>query len=251
MTSALKEPAMTLSIVTATYNAAGVLPDLVESLKAQTDQNFEWVVADGGSTDGTLEVLKAAAESLDVRVDSRRDFGIYDALNRSIRLIRGNYYLVVGADDELFPEAVANYKLACMQFGADLITAKIQTPTRIHGIYKYRLEWLNRMMAHVSGHSVGLVIKKHLHEMHGYYSAEFPIAADMHFVLRCIHNGATIHESDFVAGKYSTSGISGSGKIGRVLQDFLILTRLGHSKFVQLLLLNYRLVKFFARGYKP
>ncbi|MEN9258541.1 MAG: glycosyltransferase [Gloeomargarita sp. SRBZ-1_bins_9] len=96
-----------LSVVTATYNAAHDLPRLIASLAAQTDQDFEWVVADGVSTDGTLELLEQARQKLQrVVVDSRPDFGIYDALNRAVKLASGEYYLVVGADDMLFPEAI-------------------------------------------------------------------------------------------------------------------------------------------------
>jgi len=90
----------TISIITATYNAAAVLPRLVESLIAQTDQDFEWVVADGASTDGTLEILEQAKTRLkNVVVDSRPDFGIYDAMNRAIKLSKSSYYLIVGADN--------------------------------------------------------------------------------------------------------------------------------------------------------
>jgi glycosyltransferase involved in cell wall biosynthesis len=67
-----------ISVLTPTYNAASTLPRLVASLQEQTDHNFEWVVSDGNSNDGTLELL-LGIDDLDIRITSRSDCGIYDA----------------------------------------------------------------------------------------------------------------------------------------------------------------------------
>lgn len=69
-----------LSVITATYNAIEYLPSLIECLRKQEDQDFEWVVADGASTDGTLELLESITD-LNIVITSQEDFGIYDALN--------------------------------------------------------------------------------------------------------------------------------------------------------------------------
>jgi glycosyltransferase involved in cell wall biosynthesis len=79
-----------LSIVTATFNSEKNLPVLVESLRRQTDSDFEWVIADGGSTDGTLSIL-GKIDDLAIVLSSEPDFGIYDALNRAISLASGEY----------------------------------------------------------------------------------------------------------------------------------------------------------------
>lgn len=182
-----------LSVVTATYNAAHDLPRLIASLAAQTDQDFEWVVADGVSTDGTLELLEQARQKLQrVVVDSRPDFGIYDALNRAVKLASGEYYLVVGADDMLFPEAIERYKAACVATGADLITAKVLfgDDPRPRGRYFPAWDFLWGQKALVSNHAVGLVIRRSLHEHFGYYSRKFPISADQLFIMQAVRGGA-------------------------------------------------------------
>ncbi len=169
---------VSISIITATYNAEKYLPRLVESLEKQRDKNFEWVVADGASTDRTLEILENAKRSLkNVVVDSRPDFGIYDVLNRAIKISKGDYYLVVGADDILFPDAIENYRKAAKQSNADLITARIKIGNSIRGPKRPAWGWLYGQSAYVSGHVVGLLIRKDLHEKFGYYSRRFPIAA--------------------------------------------------------------------------
>lgn len=89
-----------VSIVTATYNAKEYLPRLIASLRNQVNKNFEWVVVDGASTDGTLEILNNVND-INLTVDSRPDNGVYDAFNRAAQIASGNYILFLGADDFL------------------------------------------------------------------------------------------------------------------------------------------------------
>ncbi|MCS7226322.1 MAG: glycosyltransferase [Gloeomargarita sp. SKYB31] len=234
-----------LSIVTATYNAARDLPRLIESLVAQTDQDFEWVVADGVSTDGTLELLEMACCKLrHVVVDSRPDFGIYDALNRAVKLASGEYYLVVGADDILFPEAVERYKAACLATGADLVTAKVffgDSP-KPRGIRSPAWDFLWGQTALVSNHAVGLAIRRALHERFGYYSRKFPISADQLFIMQAVQGGARVAVQDFVAGRFDCSGTSGQDVLGASMELCRVQVLMGRSLFWQTVLLLIRLV---------
>ena len=232
-----------LSVVTATYNAVDILPRLIRSLRAQTDLDFEWVVADGASTDETLRLLREAAGDLRIRVDSRPDFGIYDALNRAVKMASGDYYLVVGADDELFPDAVAQYKTACTSTGADLITARVEVNGRAYGVRKRRWEWLHGPFAHVSAHAVGLALRRNLHQRFGWYSRKFPIAADQWFILKVVRNHCLVAECDFVAGRFYLDGTSGADVLGTLIEGFRVRVMAGHALWLQSLLLFARLIK--------
>lgn len=243
-----KNCAVTLSIVTATYNAASTLPRLVRSLQAQTDPDFEWVVADGVSDDGTLSTLESAAKTLHLTVDSRPDFGIYDALNRAVKMANGTYYIVVGADDEFNPCAVEQFKIACAKSGADFVTALVEWDGLVHGIRKRRWEWLNRQFAHVSSHAVGLAIRKQLHVRFGWYSRKLPIAADQLFILHAIHGGATVHEAHFCAGNFGRDGTSALDPTGVLGESFRAQVMVGHNLLVQWALLGYRLAKLRLRS---
>lgn len=95
-----------ISIITATLNARDTLPVLVVSLRSQRYRNFEWVVADGGSSDGTLELL-AGVEGVECHVLPGPDQGIYDAFNKALKQATGEWILFPGADDRLAgPEAL-------------------------------------------------------------------------------------------------------------------------------------------------
>ncbi|MFN3680243.1 glycosyltransferase [Thermosynechococcus sp.] len=238
-----------LSIITATYNAESDLPNLIASLVAQTDADFEWVVADGNSTDRTLELIDRAKSQLrTVKVDSRPDFGIYDAYNRAIKLASGDYYVVVGADDVLFPEAVANYKRACAETGADLVTACYYAGDQlIAGIRQPAWEWLWGMHAYVTGHAVGLAIRRDLHKEVGAYSRYFLLVADQFFILQAIRQGARVVFRDFIAGRYSPQGTSSCNKLGCIVELYRIKVKLGHSLLLSTLVMLCRVIKNWSR----
>ena len=88
------------SVVTATRNAEKDVAILRASVVGQTEQSWEWVVQDAASTDSTVRDLDAGADAR-IRVDSRKDRGIYDGLNRALRRAQGQYVLILGADDVL------------------------------------------------------------------------------------------------------------------------------------------------------
>jgi len=235
-----------ISVVTATFNAAALLPRLVASLQAQTDPDFEWVVCDGGSGDETLALLAQAQSSMaQVVVSSQADFGIYDALNRGVRMARGAYYIVLGADDTLEPTAIADYKQAIAASGADLVTARVESNGRIQSARRADRAWLYGQFAHISAHAVGLAIKRSLHDTVGLYSRKYPIAADQWFVMSAVARGARVSRHDFVAGRFEHAlGTSGQDVLGTLVESFRIQVQLGRSLAVQLVLLLIRVWRF-------
>lgn len=238
-----------ISVITATYDAALHLPRLIASLQAQSDQDFEWVVVDGGSADNTLALVKAASEKLkNVMIDSRPDFGIYDALNRGVKLATGDYYLVAGADDTFGADAVSLYKKAILRNSTDLISARIESAGLILGPRKRPWPWLYGPFAYVSGHAVGLAIRRSLHDRFGYYSRRFPIAADQLFLLSAIKGGATVSSEEFIAGHFEdANGTSGQDVLGTLLEGFRVQAAVGNSLGLQCWLLAVRLLKNWHR----
>ncbi len=239
------EQNISLSIVTSTYNVESFLPRLIESLESQTDKNFEWVVADGASTDNTREILNEAKHKLNsVIIDSKPDFGIYDALNRAIQLSSGEYYIVVGADDILDKNAVLNFKKEIVKSKTEFLSALIRNGNdEVRGPREKQWEWLYGHSAYVSNHAVGLAIKRSLHEKIGWYSKDFPICADRLFILKAIHEGARVSQSSFVAGSFGMEGLSGKDILGTMLEGFRVQMLLRHSFWIQILILFFRLLK--------
>lgn len=236
----------TISILTVTRNTATVLSGLVESLRAQTDQGFEWVVVDGASTDATTTMLAEAGDVVDKWI-SEPDFGIYHAMNKALDLASGEYYLVCGADDRLSPTAIANYREAIHKTSADVISASAETAV---GIRRPGLgqSWRYGHAAFVSYHSVGTLIRRSLHERFGYYSCRFPIAADQYFLKQvCMAPTVKFVTADFVAGHYSLEGMSGSDIPGTMSEFFRIQLETERYVGLQVILHALRMLCHFGR----
>jgi glycosyltransferase involved in cell wall biosynthesis len=232
-----------VTIITSTLNAEGTIKNLIGSLRAQSTNNFEWVVADGGSTDQTLAILQEYKDVV-TRVLPGPDFGIYDGLNRAISTVRTPYYLVVGADDTLDPNAICVSTKAAKSSKSDFISGHVKTsdgrtllPSRGNAVRYGHL-------AYVSQHSVGTLIKTDLHKEVGLYSNRFPIAADRHFILNAIeHHGASVEVLDTTMGTYAMTGTSSTQLHNTLLDMFKVDYELSKHPLVSVLksILRYAL----------
>jgi len=100
-----------LTVFTPTYNRAYTLPGLFASLQAQTVQDFEWLVVDDGSSDGTRELVADYAEQAGfaVRYHWQPNGGKHAATNAGVRLARSPLFLTFDSDDEMLPTTVENF----------------------------------------------------------------------------------------------------------------------------------------------
>jgi glycosyltransferase involved in cell wall biosynthesis len=234
-----------ISVVTPAYNSASQIGELIASLVAQTDRDFEWVVADGGSTDATLELVRGA--DLAAVISSQPDFGIYDGLNRGLKLASGTYYIVAGTDDVFTPDAIAKFRAAIVESGAEIVVA---TAVHAHGraYVKRGPSWLVGEKAFIANHSLATAFRRSLHERFGWYSRKFPIAADSLFVLKSCKGGATRHVAPFSAGTVGGGGVSYTDWAGSATELFRVQLLVGCALLPQIFLLFLRILKGASSG---
>ena len=89
---------MKISIITVVWNNVKTIKDTIDSVLSQTYKNIEYIVIDGGSTDGTLSLLESRRDQLSALV-SEPDEGIYDAMNKGIKLAKGDVIGFLNSDD--------------------------------------------------------------------------------------------------------------------------------------------------------
>ncbi|ADK83334.1 glycosyltransferase family 2 protein [Sediminispirochaeta smaragdinae] len=94
------------SIITVCYNAKTTISNTINSVLNQSFTDFEYIIVDGGSTDGTLDIVNPYAEQRKLGLISESDDGIYDAMNKGIQLANGKYLNFLNADDTLCDESV-------------------------------------------------------------------------------------------------------------------------------------------------
>lgn len=111
---------MLLTIITPVYNRASLLADCYRSLCRQTDRDFEWIIVDDGSTDGSADAAEGFALDLfPITVIRKENGGKHTAINAAIPHIRGEYVLFLDSDDTLTDNAVACTRTAWEQHAAD------------------------------------------------------------------------------------------------------------------------------------
>lgn len=126
-----------VSVVIPAYNAARYLPDCIESVLAQTYRDTEVIVVDDGSTDGTAGVLDGYPS---VRVVSKENGGTASAINAGIGAMTGEWFKVVGADDVIYPNCLADLARANASLGPDYRVIPVMS---IRIVYIDGTEWMS------------------------------------------------------------------------------------------------------------
>ena len=221
MTAAPKTP--TFSILTVVRNRADTVPDALRSLHAQTFADFEHVIQDGGSSDGTAELLEAQTDPRQ-RLVSERDGGIYDALNRATARATGEIIGLLHSDDFFAHDQVlAQVARRFDETGADAVYGDLDyvsasDPQRVvrhwrAGEYNPGLLGRGWMPPHPT-----MFLRRSVIERWSSYDTSFQIAADYDAVLRYFGSGELkVAYLPQVLVKMRTGGVS-NRSLGQILQ---------------------------------
>jgi hypothetical protein len=185
-TAASEEPAGPLvTVVTAVFNGVGTIKGCIESVLRQDYSHIEHVIIDGGSTDGTVEVLREYEDRIGLW-RSEPDRGIYDAWNKALREARGEWLCFLGADDEFLPGAVTAYMaLAAKNPQAEYLSSKLKVvhPSGYVRIMGSPWKW-SKFSKSMCTHHVGSMHRRSLFERLGTYDTSYRIVADYELLLR-------------------------------------------------------------------
>jgi glycosyltransferase involved in cell wall biosynthesis len=174
----------TLSIITINFNDAIGLSKTIESVLSQSFTDYEYIIIDGGSTDGSVDVIKSRTDLLTYWV-SEKDAGIYDAMNKGIAAAKGEYCLFLNSGDYLFEKDVLQHVMA-QNPGADIVygdimtvrdgvmAGKIVSPDKITSLF---------LLVNVIVHPAQF-IKRELFLKQGAYSTDYRIGSDYDFFLK-------------------------------------------------------------------
>lgn len=174
-----------VTVVTAVYNGQPHVAGCLESVLSQDYPNIEHIVLDGGSTDGTLDVLRSREERTALWV-SGSDCGVFDAWNKGLDLANGEWIAFLGADDIYLPGAISAYiDLARKNPEAEFLSsrAKLDHPTGYSPIFGGPWAW-PRFSTAMSTIHVGTMHHRSLFERLGRFDSTYRIAGDYEFMLR-------------------------------------------------------------------
>jgi len=189
---------MKISIITVCFNEVAHIRETCEGVVGQLCEDFEWIVVDGGSTDGTVEILEEYREKITVLI-SESDNGIYHAMNKGIQRAKGEYLIFLNGGDSFADKDIlqgVKDELSADLIYGDLLTSgnppsKIRFPETLS-----KKDLLKKMFPHQA-----TFIRRSLFDRFGTYDESFKIAGDYEWFVRVLSDSSvtTRHISKYVS----------------------------------------------------
>ncbi len=196
------------AIITVSYNCANTIERTIASVLNQRNADFEYIIIDGSSDDGTCEIIQRYKDSLAYEV-SEKDNGIYDAMNKALKHVTKDVVCFLNGDDFFLSEDVLY--LISKEFEtskADIVIGRIREkdgePKQVK-ISDKTCPYYGVPFPHQATFS-----KRHLYDELSGFDENYQISADYDWMLRAINNNANIHYSDTLVSYYSDGGRSDS-----------------------------------------
>jgi glycosyltransferase involved in cell wall biosynthesis len=179
------------SIITPSFNSLEWLKRCARSVGDQEGVRAEHIVVDGGSSDGTLEWLKSTSS---IRFVSEADRGMYDAVNKGLKIAQGEILAYLNCDEQYLPGALsavmewfANYPQADLVFGHTLLIRPTGSLLACRKAYPVR--WPYIMTDHLYTLSCGMFFRRRLVDEGFFFGEDFQDVGDADFVVRALRSG--------------------------------------------------------------
>lgn len=200
-----------VTIITVVYNCAESLEDTILSVINFAPSGFQYVIIDGGSTDGTKDIICKYANHLYFWC-SEQDGGIYDAMNKGLKYCSGQYVCFINGGDRLisFPDVSLLENFDVIACSVKFVEGGFMRPSVRGLIFKNYL------------HHQGLVYRTHLFDEIGLYDTRYKISADYDLNLRAYMNNCKFGIADSVMALVDLKGVSSKGKFLSYYEEILI-----------------------------
>lgn len=195
---------MRYSVITINYNNKDGLRKTVESVINQTHNDYEYIIIDGGSTDGSVDVIEEYANRLTYWV-SERDGGIYNAMNKGVARAHGDYCIFMNSGDSFYSNDVLSSLSA---YNEDIICGKVlkADEVRASGHWRDTITLVDLMRGSLPHQA--MIIKRELLVNHP-YDENYKIVSDWKFCIESlIFDNCSFLNIDTIIADYDTSGIS-------------------------------------------
>lgn len=182
---------MKVSIITSVYNNERTIEEAIQSVLNQTYKNIEYIVVDGKSEDGTINIIKKYNSQISIFV-SEKDKGIYDGLNKGVHLATGDIIGFLHSDDIYADENIIfNVVEAFKKNGTDTIYGDLvyvdkEDTSKIIRFWKSGEYTLRKLCNGWMPPHPTFFVKREIYEKYGYFDLNFKISADYDFVLRLL-----------------------------------------------------------------
>jgi len=181
-----------VSIITVSFNSEFTIEDTISSVLAQTYPEIEYIIIDGGSTDGTRDVINSFGTKI-TKFISESDNGMYDALNKGIRLASGDIVGILNSDDFFYNNTVIERVVESFReneidavFGDVQFVDRVTTSKVVRYYSSKHFETARFRFGFMPAHPT-FYVKRDLFEKFGFYKTDYKIAADFELLMRFLY----------------------------------------------------------------
>lgn len=235
-----------ISIITVVFNSKNYIEDTIKNILSQTYKNIEYIIIDGKSTDGTVEIIKSYQHEISLWI-SEPDKGLYDAMNKGIRLATGDYILFINSGDKLFDittiEQVFSKPIADVYYGDTVI---INTNDQEIGLRRLRPPEKLSFKSFRKGMLVchqSFIARR---ELVPNFNLNYRFAADYDWTIQILKNSQLIINTSLIISKFLEGGQTSRTVYKGLLERFMIMKK--HYGLILAIMLNLILIPRFI-GY--
>lgn len=218
-----------ISIITVVYNSVNLIEKTIHSVINQSNElNIEYIIIDGASSDGTLDIIYEYNNEIDI-LHSSNDNGIYDAMNKAIEIANGRYLYFLNAGDTLLPHAFCSL-ISEINSEFDVIYGNVHVgdTNKIWEAKKTNYILLDMVFSHQAVLVKSSILKKYK------FDISYKIASDYDLFLKLYFNNYSFCKTNIVFANYDTSGVSNTNYFSTIKEYLMILFKhaKGRDKFV-------------------
>ncbi len=205
---------MTFSIITVVFNGENLIEGTIQSVVNQTYPNIEYIIVDGASKDGTMDIVNKYVDKYRIRWISEPDKGLYDAMNKGLKMATGDFVLFLNAGDRLFDIKTLEKMAAQATVETDILygetmlvdDARTHVGTRTEmSVQKLpeKLTWRSMKQGMVVCHQ-SFLPRRTLAPQY----IPNNLAADIDWVIKCLKEAKSVVNTHLIVSEYLMGGMS-------------------------------------------
>jgi glycosyltransferase involved in cell wall biosynthesis len=215
-----------VSIITVVYNGFSTLERTIKSVANLNYSNIEYVIVDGASTDGTLDIIKSYSKVITTYL-SEPDNGLYDAMNKGMKLATGDYFWFINSGDEVASSNLLNEifntgQFADFYYGQTMIVDQNGVEIGLRRLApKGKLTWKSFKRGMLVSHQSVIVSRTLCTE----YSLKYRFSADYEWVLSALRKSKSVVDTNRVLSRYLDGGLTKKNIIPGLRERFAIMIK--------------------------